>query len=82
MIVRFDTAEEAKKRFESIKGKHEKQLKFFSSDRFAIEPGADTEFETVQVLYILRDDMIIVQVSGDFQYLITAMKIVDLMQEV
>lgn len=51
MIIRFDTPEEAKERFESIKEKHEKQLKFSSPDRFAVEPGEDTEFETVQVLY-------------------------------
>lgn len=81
MIVRFDTPELAEKRFKELKEKHNPsgQYYFFFTKR--IEEGE----ENVGITYWLRwrsAEIEVTVVAHTLVNLTTAMKIVDMMQEV
>ncbi len=84
MIVRFDTAEEAKKRFDELRAKYNAG----SPEATAFTVRIGEEDETVEMRYILEDDAeskrirVFATPIWCVKNLVTAMKIVDLMQEV
>lgn len=85
MIVRFDTPELAKKRFNELKEKYNPG----SPEGTAFTVRIGEEDETVEMRYILEDDDVESKRIRMFatpiwcvKNLVTAMKIVDLMREV
>lgn len=83
MIVRFDTPELAKKRFEELKEKYP-ELK----EKYPAMPETEYYFERkieekVFIYYLLKESQIDVYVRAyPLDNLLTAMKIVDMMGEV
>ena len=84
MIVRFDTEEEAKERFETLKEKHNGIMVTSSMFCFYIsEIDNNHLLHGITMFYTLRDENIEVTCHADLICnLLTARKIVDMIQEV
>lgn len=81
MIVRFDTPEEAKKRFKELQAKYNPHCG--DTDYFQNAHNLGEDDEWVAVDFRLKGDKIEVFLKdATIKNLLTAMKIVDLIQEV